>query len=311
MNKKIIKIDFSSLLKFELPNVANRVIEIVEKHNPETFKIKELFDELVEQKPQIDKLKIRFGAHPLTKEMNDLRTRLRAFTIGISNQMKTIENGKVESMQAALKVAQPVVNLYIDKIWKNNNVETEEKVSAFFDNIDANEELEVAFTTLNMSTYLDELRSVLSELVEQFNNRGVSYSSRVEIKTNLLAKPIIKAIRNLFLDIELAQVKNKDLDYTPLVYELNTLLAYFDRTINVLASHNKKKAEQNVVDGNEEVTHDDKSGEPINSISSNMRISLMNKKDGEAMEDLEQVDKKKTVAVSTKTTQLPLNSTEA
>ena len=67
----------------------------------------------------------------------------------------------------------------------------------------------------------------------------------------------------------------------------------------------------NVVDGNEEVTHDDKSGEPINSISSNMRISLMNKKDGEAMEDLEQVDKKKTVAVSTKTTQLPLNSTEA
>ena len=308
MNKKIIKLDFSRLSKFELPNVANRVIEIVEKHNPETFKVKELFDELVEQKPQINKLKIRFGAHPLTKEMNDLRTRLRAFAIGITNQMKTIEIGKVESMQAALKVAQPVVNLYIDKIWNNNNVETEEKVSAFFDNIDANEELEVAFTTLNMSTYLDELRSVLSELVEHFNNRGVSYSSRVEIKTNLLAKPIIKAIRDLFLDIELAQVKNKDLDYTPLVYELNTLLTYFDRTINVRASHNKKKAEKET-DINDNII-DDSSVEPIVSSATNMRSFLLNE-DAEEMVDLKEADKKKTVALSTTTKQLPISSTEA
>ena len=52
----LIKIPLSRLLKIEVPRLALRVIEIVEKHNPEELHIKEIFDLLVAELPNIQKL---------------------------------------------------------------------------------------------------------------------------------------------------------------------------------------------------------------------------------------------------------------
>ena len=65
----IQNVPYSKLLKLELPRLANRVIEIVEKHDPETLKIKEVFDLLVEEKPQVEGLIVRHGPHPITEEL--------------------------------------------------------------------------------------------------------------------------------------------------------------------------------------------------------------------------------------------------
>ncbi len=116
-------------------------------------------------------------------------------------------------------------------------------------------------------------------------------------------------MNNLFADIELSQIKNQELDYAPLIDELNVELKAFELLINKRASYNKKKAE-GVVDDNE-VVIDDESTEPITTTGSNMRIYPMNEKVEETRGTLDDVDKKKTVAVSTITKQLPIVPTKA
>ncbi len=54
MYKSIYRISFSRLLKLELPLLAKGVIGIVEKHDPETLKIKEFFDKLVLEETMVN-----------------------------------------------------------------------------------------------------------------------------------------------------------------------------------------------------------------------------------------------------------------
>jgi hypothetical protein len=145
--------------------------------------------------------------------------------------------------------------------------------------------------------------------MEKFGKKRISISERPDEVTSALVKSILFAMNNLFADIELSQIKNQELDYAPLIDELNVELKAFELLINKRASYNKKKAE-GVVDDNE-VVIDDESTEPITTTGSNMRIYPMNEKVEETRGTLDDVDKKKTVAVSTITTQLPIVPTKA
>ena len=309
MYKSIYRISFSRLLKLELPVLARGVIGIVERHDPETLKIKELFDKLEEQKPKIKKLEVTYGPHPLTQELSELRSIRIALASGILNQLKTVRNGKVSGMQEAFKVAQPVAHRYLHKLSKHNNKVALERVTQFFDSIEEDETLEEAFSTLNLTVTLNEMRSANSRLMVQFNKKRTSVSERPDDMTSDLVNSILFAMNNLFADIELSQIKNQELDYAPLIDELNVELKAFELLINKRASYNKKKAE-GVVDDNE-VVIDDESTEPITTTGSNMRIYPMNEKVEETRGTLDDVDKKKTVAVSTITTQLPIVPTKA
>ena len=113
MYKNIFRIGFSRLKKLEVQFLASSVIEIVEKYDPETLNIKEIFDKLVEQTPQIDLLRVAYGPHPITSDLNMLRTRRDAFAQDVINQMKTAERAKESGKEDALKVAKPVLLRYL------------------------------------------------------------------------------------------------------------------------------------------------------------------------------------------------------
>ena len=48
MKKNIINLNLARLKKIEVQTLTNRVLAIVEKHNPEALKIDQIFDILVE-----------------------------------------------------------------------------------------------------------------------------------------------------------------------------------------------------------------------------------------------------------------------
>lgn len=309
MYSELKKIRFSRLRKLELSVLAKSVIEIVEKNDPETLRIKELFDSLVEQKPHIEHLDVGYGPHPITTELDSLRQQRIAYSQGIMNQMKTIERGKMEGMKESLKVAQPVANLYLKNLSRNSSRIITEKVIRFFNKIEESEALETAFDTLDLTTYLDQLQSVNSTLIELFNNRRFSISERPKGMTPFFVKSITDIMRKLFLQIELAQFKNPELNYTPLIDELNDELISFEKTINMRASYNKKKAEE-IVDDNDVVIDDDESEEEIETTESGTRMYPMNE-EVETMENSDELDKERTVAVSSGQAQPPIVSTEA
>ena len=307
MNHFIKTIRFSGLWKLELPELANSVIEIVEKHNPEILKIKDFFDLLVEQKPQIELLLVPYGPHPITEEINNLRKQRKAFARGIINRLNTIQDGGKASAKPHLRVARPVAISHLLNLSRTNNKVTSQRVTQFLREFNENAKLQTAIEALSMVSYIDDLQSVHSALGEEYDSRRTSVSARPKKMTPLFVKSVLTAMINLFKSIELAQVKNQELDYTPLIGELNNELTTYGTLINGRASYYKKKAEK-VVDNVEVV--DDQPEEPSEPIQTATRMYPMNAELGN--EDIfGEVDKKRTVAVPRKQTLLPDVSTEA
>lgn len=114
-------IPFYRLLKLELPELTQLVIEAVEQHLPETLMIKEMHDKLVAQKPQIESLKVGYGPHPITEELTPLRKKRFMYAANIVHKMSVVvvEDENVKSK--AVREAKIVINLYLLNLSKSKN----------------------------------------------------------------------------------------------------------------------------------------------------------------------------------------------
>ena len=315
--KKITKIVFSRLRKLEVRNLGKRVIEIVEDYDPEALEIKEIYDLLVEKTPQIEFLDIPYGKHPISSDLKVLRRKRKAIAQGLVDQIKSIENGKMIGTDKDLNVVKPFVLDYLKGFWSKGEVEIVENVNLFFQHIKLDPELSTAFSTLELNNQVSSLQSVTSDIEMQYNARRKNLSTRPKNPTPGIVADLKQAIEDLFKQIDIAQIKNQEIDYKPLIDELNKEIAYHEARLNARASYNKKKAEEalnnkdtEIVEKQDEVIIEPASEEPSESTQSTKRMYPTNVEvDNE--EDLEQLDIKTTAAVSTKQTRLPIGSPEA
>lgn len=308
MDKIILKINFSKLKKLEVRSLAKSVIEIVEKHNPEDLQIKEIFDKLVELEPQIDHLNAGYTSHWLTKEISILRRRRNALAQGLLNRIKAIHNGAVTGMVESAKIAMPIANHYLQGLAKEKENIKVETISLFLDLADKNAELYGAIETMNLISDLDNLKLVTSDISMLYDKRRESTSARPKAKTLERVDKIKTAILNLVKQIEVALIKHTELNYSPLVDELNEEITKAKAGIKIRTSYNQKKAEK--ANDNNEVVVTSHSEEPSETSQATPNMHVVSV-DTDNEEDFDELDIKKTVAVSTKQSRLPNISSEA
>lgn len=252
MSNLIYKISFSYLRKEEIKTLASRVITIVEKHDPENLKINEIFDLLVELQPQIESLDLGYIAHPVSETLNELRKQRIAFAQGLINQMGMIEKGKLTGMEESLKVAKPIVLQHLQSLSKYSNTKVYQNINSFARAYMLSLPLQTAIETLKLSSYFDNLLNV-NQIIESHNsNRTQDYSKREKGDTVRKVATIVASLRNLFKEIEVSKVKNQELDYKPLVDELNQEIVLTKAILKTRSSYYKKKAE-GLIDDNEVV----------------------------------------------------------
>ena len=150
MDNNILTVSFSRLNKLEVQNLAENVITIVEKHNPENLQIKEIFDKLVELEPQIDLLTYGYASHWLTPEINKLRRKRNAFTRGLLDRMRTIEDVEIEGMEQSIQIAKPTAIKYLQGLSKKREKTKVQIISQFFGLLENNEKLAGAFEQLDL-----------------------------------------------------------------------------------------------------------------------------------------------------------------
>lgn len=322
MRKQFLKISFSKLRKQEVQTLVSRVISVVSEHDPETLQIKKIYDLLVELEPQIDSLKLKPIAHPISKELDELRQERLAIAQVIIYQVAYIKRGKVKGMEESIKLASPIIIQHLKGFWRYSDIKIYQNINSLFELIKTDVELQTAIKTLGLIPYLDDLKRVNYSIERSFNARAKSIAARPKALTPRVTASAKTALKDLFNQIDIAQVKNKELDYTSLIDELNKQIATMKATLKARASYNKRRAEQeslnndNVDETNSEVVVETETEANFESTSPDETMETMqmeNSTNGEVdnEEVLGQLDKKKTVAVSTKQTRLPDISNEA
>ena len=312
---KLIRIPFSGFLKLELPRFTLRVLDIVDSHNPEELKIKEMFDLLEAEKPRIARLKDKYGPHPLTLELSELREMRTFYISAIRFHLRKVIREMKSSDKDDVNLVSNELNHFFNNLELSKNEEMFiQKITLFFDAIDDSEELESSFAALGFTEHLNNLRNVHSSIQELINTRLRSISKRKGETTDQLRRHVILATSNLVKQIEIAPFMNPDLDYTSLFNELNQLITEYKNLINKRVLFNKRKAAGIIEEENGESTEamattqldesEDRmmslNKEPFNGGFLNVEKVTMNELSNE-----EPVEMKKAAAMSSKTLQLP------
>lgn len=286
------KIALSKLLKIEVPRLLDQVLVVLEQHNLEELHLDTMYNVLLEQKSNADLLVDPYGSHPLTSTLNELHAKRLNYASLIYSKLQYLDKPHFHEVLHLVKKTKPIVKHYLSYLGQKSRNAVLESIEAFFKYLKDEPEVEEALITLGLQPYMKELQQANDEHEETWLQRLTDISHRPEVNTVETKKEVQKAMRRFFDQVDSCQSIYKDLDYQPLISELNELLAKYSKMINTRAAINKRRARK--AKENEEKTTEAKLTETESKVdTSNVIIdaSIATEKNEIANDDLmEEID---------------------
>lgn len=324
---EIKNVPFSRLLRQELPELANEVLGIVEQYNPEALQIEEVYNLLQAQQPQIDNLKGRHGASPITEQLKPMRAELMVHVSAIKLQFRLAKLLRTESTNKPLTMVKAAIDLNLNNLRKSKNESIlNRKITQFLNEIKVNFELSTALQTLGFDEHITSLQIAHINIRDLLSERQKAISERPREKSDTIANLVVEAIKDLFKQIEVAQLKYPDLDYTSLFDELNAMVTNYRNKISIREANAKRKTAQkkeNQTDGENVMQMRTTALKVIEATQPTVPTTMVATTNGALAKDVvnsdetllnadfaESKDEKKTVASSSKQLQLPASNIE-
>lgn len=231
-NTKISRIPANLFRTIEFPEFASDIYKVVEKHNRPELKIDEVFSMLKSAMTEVEKITVSERSHPLTAQLQTLRADIDNNLVALTTLIKGVSKIKVENINAAGLKALPVLRRFISGINRKNFFQKRKLLLLLFDEINADPDLVTALETLGLKILIDELKRDVTRIGELQSLRRESKSQAERIRNRLAIANASTAISNLFRSIEIAQKFETTVDYSPLISELNQIMADYRFTIS-------------------------------------------------------------------------------
>lgn len=305
----LLNLRLSKLWKLERVEYVNQVIKIVDEHDPEALKISDMYNLLVARQPEIDQLNVRYRAHPMTVSIQHLRSLRGLHISNILGRLKLVRKEKGD-LDGDVRLVRTEIDRHFGNFRSSKNEAIKiQKVDKFNTAVEASQELEEALSELGFTSLMNDLRSVHSRIKSNSELRNKSIAARPQTKTNDLQKVVDDSIVNLFTDIRLAMLRNPEINYNPLIADLNKVTLNFDNYINIRIGQSERRAEEKAENENGEL---DNTTPVVESTEPAGRMMSLNAADmnGDG-EKVLPANEKKTIATTSNSMQLPLNDSEA
>lgn len=239
MGKIITPVPFSRVQKLEFPDLVNGVVSIVEGHNPATMHIEDQYNLLLEVQPQVSSLVVVNKKHPETKVLDGLRARRKNVLLAVMRQTKALAKANLESQTVQLRLVTPFVNTYWNDINTYNSKTITERLKQMLLAIEADSSLKAAFTALGLMIFIDELTTIQSNIKLSTEKRRKSRSTLPKMRTQEVKSVVGVALADMIEAIELARKAHPELDYMPMINEINVLLTSYQSDIKARVTRNK------------------------------------------------------------------------
>lgn len=240
---QIKSIALSKLLKLEIPQLAKLVLEILEKHDLETLKLEHAFTKFNEFRPDIESLIVGYRPHALNRDINPMREERIFLASSISYHMRGMAKGYIRGDKTAMWHLKDAADLYLSDLTKANEEIFNEKIDQFLETVNLNADLGTAIETLELTPQVNELRTIHIKLKSFLGKRNASLSERPKGVLAIASKAIRGGMRDLFSRINVAQMDNDDLNFKPLIDELNVQMTRYASLIKLRKSLRLKHME--------------------------------------------------------------------
>jgi hypothetical protein len=234
-----ISIIFSRMWKSEFRELVNRVVEFLNQHNPEVLNLKYVYDKLVDAQTSLHLLRVPLGAHPKSEELSEYRMKRNKLIGAIVGHIRVLKKAKTVINLPNVEIVSKFVARYLNPIVNSNSSKKTDTITEMFEVLDSDSSLTDAIAGLNLKSYFDELRVLQLSYIQTVSERSQSYTENQKIETQVVRANAEIALRNVMSEIELMQLKHPELDYKPLIMNLNE--TFSSAMVKVKARSTRKK----------------------------------------------------------------------
>lgn len=237
-------VPYTRMLRLEIAAFAEDVIYVIKKNDPELLNIDKVYNLLVAQQPNIDLLTEEYGSHPVTQLIIPVRRKFIRYVRSIVYRMGLVVFEDANNFSTDVLEAQAVTKDYLYRLDRcRSEREKIGRVTGFLQTIDDNTEIKAAFTKFQLMGDVELLRNAHSTLKSLLSRRMQSISENPHIKMRELTGPVIKALKNMFKQVEIAVLINDGPEYEDLFYQLDQTIIDFRNMVNRRLLYNKRKRE--------------------------------------------------------------------
>lgn len=136
-------------------------------------------------------------------------------------------------------IVSPFVNAYWADLTSYNNKTISERLKQMLVALEGNSDLSAAFTALGLTVLIDELKTLQASIAVSMDKRRKSSSEIPKMQTKKVKSEVGEALTNLLKAIELAGKAHPELDYKPMVNEINVVLTSYQSVLKARATRNK------------------------------------------------------------------------
>lgn len=243
---KIVQVPFSKVPKLEFPELVNNVVLVVSKHNPDACYIRGFYDYLLEVQSQNSKLSVTNRKTEESIKLQSLKKRRYTVLSAIIGQTKNLEKVNLPEHANALSTVTLFIDGFFGKIRKDVSKIKTERVKQLFAQLDSDFALQTAMQNVGLTPYLNELRDIQLNIDDKSAKNIEQNAARPKLKdTQEVIAKIRLALNNLLRGIEFGVHAHPNVDYTPLINELNELLTKYRSEIKAKATRTKNAATDN------------------------------------------------------------------
>jgi hypothetical protein len=240
MRKFITYVSFARVVNLEFMRLVMKLAQVVAKHNPATLKIEGVYNLLLAELPKLTSLQVKSGKHPNSIELKSLRLKRRNLLVVITGKVRLLPKAQVDALNASAALVLPLLEKYLKNIVADKLNTQSEKINELLDELDGNAAMNAALATLGLKVYLDELKTLQAAIEQQSDSQVANKSvKKLKVETRTIRAEVCDAVTDLLNAIEIAQKENKELDYTPLISEVNELLKPYQTDIKTRNTRSK------------------------------------------------------------------------
>ena len=224
--EKILQFPFYRIQKLEYPIVFNRTIAVFEKHKPGTLFLQEVVNAVKAKQPLADSLKVQKKDHPLTGSLLNQAKMRKCYTNALWNQIKMLKKANDNAAVKDNKVAAvfSFSKTYFESFFSKRPSLRGQITTQFLKDLEENEEMKQYFTDLGLNILTEKMGELHRGMQDTLAQRTAELSIRSKAETYNTTKDLTESLKILFSAVEVATIAHPEVDYQPLVKELNANL---------------------------------------------------------------------------------------
>ena len=241
---KIKKIPLSKLLKSETRRLLDKVVEIVEKNNPEEYRLQDFYNILVDQQAKVKGVKKQYGKHKNTNDLAQLHQKRLGYASLIVSQVESLRRVDCQKTQRMVEVAKVPTKVFLTNLGRKNRHEVYLQLWAFFEMLENDDSIQQreAFAALGLQNYLDDLKDTCHQYDDLHWQRLIDIKERPLIDGVQIRSEAQRILQLFFEQVNIYQKAFKEIDYEPVIIEINKELTRHSKNIKTRVATNKRRA---------------------------------------------------------------------